>query len=189
MQVINELISGVDQAERADLAVEAASIIADAIKSEDAVQTKTAFGGRPTISSKARATVLDIQQRGKSRLASIKSSYLYQIPLPDNLTPRTYGALYELLSRQGIIPLGILRGTFNSLTLGPLGNRLPYVYANPAKDVELFSCDRVFVLSVKPVGVNPSQGMQVEYSSLGCSSCGCCVLIERLLLLRLLLWL
>lgn len=31
---------------------------------------------------------------------------------------------------------------------------MPYVFTNPSKDTEVFSCDRVFVLSQKPLPSN-----------------------------------
>lgn len=35
------------------------------------------------------------------------------------------------------------------MSFGAKGNKMPYVYTNPHKDTELFTCDRVFVLSPK----------------------------------------
>jgi hypothetical protein len=78
-------------------------------------------------------------------------SNLYQIGIPEGLTTRTYGALYKLLANQKMIPLGILRGVFANTKTGPKGNKLPYVYTNPPKDTELFTCDKIFVLSQKPI--------------------------------------
>ena len=37
--------------------------------------------------------------------------------------------------------------------MGPKGNKLPYVFTNPPSDTELFSCDRVFVLSQTPLPI------------------------------------
>lgn len=162
IKVINELISGVDQAERTDLMADAADIVADDIHAIEESLSKSDIM-RPVVSSKVKKKVVNMQQKGRSRVTSIKGSYLYQIPLPDlEAGARTYGALYQHLSKQGMLPLGILRGTFNSLTVGPKGNKMPYVFANPSKDCELYSCDRIFVLSPKPVGVNPHQGVMVS---------------------------
>jgi hypothetical protein len=75
-------------------------------------------------------------------------SALYQIPvLVEGLESRTYGALYSHLAKRKQIPLGILRGVFNNTKSGPKANKMPYVFTNPPKDTELFSCDKVFVLS------------------------------------------
>jgi len=82
------------------------------------------------------------------------SSSIYQIPIPDGLESRTYGALYRLLSRRKQIPLGILRGVFSHTKSGPKSNKMPYVFTNPPKDTELFTCDKVFILSQTPVGIN-----------------------------------
>ncbi len=86
----------------------------------------------------------------KSRLNNIKGSCLYQVSLPEGLTSKTYGALYQHLAAQGSIPLGLFRGTFANMNMGPKANRMPYVFTNPGKETELFSCDRVFVLSTTP---------------------------------------
>lgn len=88
-----------------------------------------------------------IASRKAKGLQSVVSSALYQIPIPDNLQARTYGKLFEHLSKENIIPLGILRGVFSNMSSGAKGNKMPYVYTNPHKDTELFTCDRVFVLS------------------------------------------
>jgi len=89
-----------------------------------------------------------------SSYLNMASSSLYQIGIPDGLESRTYGALYRLLSRRKQIPLGILRGVFSHTKSGPKSNKMPYVFTNPPKDTELFTCDKVFVLSQTPVGVN-----------------------------------
>jgi hypothetical protein len=141
------------------MVVQAAQILLTDIKASEEGRSKGSF--IKPISTNVKNAVMELQQKGKSRLSSIKGSYLYQIPLPESMESKTYGALYEYLSKQDIIPLGLLRGTFNSLILGPMANKLPYVYANPSKDTVLYSCDKVFVLSMKPVGVNPNQGVKV----------------------------
>lgn len=96
------------------------------------------------------------------------SSSLYQISIPEGLESRTYGALFQLLCKRKQIPLGepigqyihkkldlfilnltlgLLRGTFPHTSTGPKANRMPYVFTNPPKDTELFTCDKVFILS------------------------------------------
>ena len=60
--------------------------------------------------------------------------------------------MYKYLSqRDNIIPIAVLRGTFPHMKIGPKGNKMPYVFTNPDKDTELFTCDRLFVLSQKPL--------------------------------------
>lgn len=76
-------------------------------------------------------------------------SSLHQIIVPDGLAKQTYGELFRYLSQRGIIPLGLLRGIFPAMGIGPKGNKAPYVFTNPSKDTEVFSCDKVFVLSQK----------------------------------------
>ncbi|RYH23443.1 hypothetical protein EON65_17820, partial [archaeon] len=146
-----------DQAEKSELALDAADILADDIKTIDEESSNSA---QPAFSSKLRSAIFQLQQKGKSRLTTIKSSYLYQIGMPEKEDIKTYGGLFHHLVKQGMIPLGILRGTFSILSLGPMSNRLPYVFANPPKEAEVFSCDKVFVLSLKPVGVNAQQGLR-----------------------------
>ncbi len=82
-----------------------------------------------------------------SKTKSIKTGSLMQIAVPDGLESRTYGSLYKFLSHRDIIPLGLYRGVFPHMKLGPKANKMSYVFTNPAKDTELFSCDRIFVLS------------------------------------------
>jgi hypothetical protein len=88
-------------------------------------------------------------KRPKDGLQAVTPSALYQIPIPDNLESRTYGALFKALCADGILPLGLLRGVFSNMSMGAKGNKMSYVYTNPHRDTELFTCDRVFVLSAK----------------------------------------
>ena len=82
-------------------------------------------------------------------IGSILGSALYQISIPENLTVKTYGHMFRHLTKEGILPLGLLRGVFSNMSMGPRANKMPYVFTNPHKDTELFMCDRVFVLSQK----------------------------------------
>jgi hypothetical protein len=83
----------------------------------------------------------------------LMNSSLYQIALPEKLESRTYGALFSLLTKRKQIPIGLLRGVFANTKSGPKNNTTPYVYTNPPKDTELFSCDKIFVLSQKPIKI------------------------------------
>ena len=91
-------------------------------------------------------------RRRRGALAKVVSSSLYQIPIPDKLESRTYGALFRHLASQGIIPLGLFRGVFPQMKVGSKNNSMPYIYTNPSKDTELFTCDKVFVLSPHSIG-------------------------------------
>lgn len=128
---MNKLISGVDQYERANLAA-------------DAVREVFNNGGHESEENRIKF------QKTLSPINEIKGSCLYQINLPEGLEKKTYGALYKHLSTQGMIPLGLLRGTFTNINMGPKANRTPYVFTNPDKDTELYGCDRVFLLSPTP---------------------------------------
>lgn len=95
-------------------------------------------------------------RRAISKINSVTGSCLYQMNIPENLPKRTYGELYKYLVGEGIIPLGLLRGTFSNMNMGPKANRMPYVYTNPEKDTELYACDKIFVLSTKPLQATSS---------------------------------
>lgn len=86
----------------------------------------------------------------KKGLDALVGSSIYLINIPDKLESRTYGSLFKYLATQGMIPLGLLRGIFPNMKLGPKANIMPYVFTNPGKDTELFSCDKVYVLSQTP---------------------------------------
>jgi hypothetical protein len=97
---------------------------------------------------------------------TLVGSALYQIPvLVEGLESRTYGALYSHLAKRKQIPLGILRGVFNNTKSGPKANKMPYVFTNPPKDTELFSCDKVFVLSQTPVKLRGTKEEPKENST------------------------
>jgi len=96
-------------------------------------------------------TIGNLTQETKKGVAAVLGSTLYQMKLPEDRAIHTYGELFRSLTKQGIVPLGLYRGVFKHLKQGPKQNRQPYVFTNPPKEVELFSCDRVFVLSQKPI--------------------------------------
>lgn len=102
-----------------------------------------------------------------SSLSQVQGSCLYQLELHDSLyrvtSYPTYGSLFKKLSSEGIIPLGLLRGVFNGCSLGPTGNKSPYVFTNPDKDTPLYKYDKVFVLSTKPILSTKKLGMKVLY--------------------------
>mmetsp|Transcript_8231 Transcript_8231/g.15524 ORF Transcript_8231/g.15524 Transcript_8231/m.15524 type:complete len:1217 (+) Transcript_8231:175-3825(+) len=85
----------------------------------------------------------------KGGVNNIRGSALYQISVPEKLESKTYGCLAQELASRGVLPLGLLRGVFSNMSVGARSNKMPYVYTNPSKDTELFSCDKVFVLSQK----------------------------------------
>jgi len=65
------------------------------------------------------------------------------------------------LAADGIIPIGLYRGVFPHMNIGPKQNKACYVYTNPAKDTELFSCDKVYVLSPKPLIKSSKKGIKM----------------------------
>ncbi len=80
---------------------------------------------------------------------NIKESHLFSIQVPDNFVDKRYADLFAYLIRleEKLLPIGILRGVWGTLKLGPLGNRKSYMYTNPERDVKLFKGDSVFVLA------------------------------------------
>lgn len=76
-------------------------------------------------------------------LASINCSSLYQLSPPSHLD--TYGAVFNHFADQGIIAFGIFRER--------IGNQdereMNFVFTNPSKDTNMFSSDKIFVLSPK----------------------------------------
>jgi hypothetical protein len=148
IKVVNKLVSGVDQMERTDLADEAQKKMLANPNGEiqsDSDDPDFESGSMKQMSGKKPALA-----RLKSDVRTIEGSCLYQIPLPENLPKKTYGALYQHLAQSGMVPLGIYRGIFSNMNIGPKSNRMPYVFTNPSKDTELYSCDRVFVLATSP---------------------------------------
>eukprot|EP01034_Spumella_vulgaris_P027295 gene27295-33991_t len=146
IKVVNKLISGVDQMERAGLtdqamkeAAESGTAGADKGSKSDSDDSGDDHDAFSTTSTKV-----------KSKINAIKGSCLYQIAMPENFVKKNYGQLYQHLAMQGMIPLGLLRGTVANLNIGSKGNRMPYVFTNPEKTAELFPCDRVFVLACTP---------------------------------------
>lgn len=101
------------------------------------------------------ANIKGDKKHDRRGISAIVSSTLYQISIPD-LPNRTYGYLFKHLAHQGIIPLGIYRGVFPHMKVGPKQNKYCYCYTNPAKDTELFSCDKVYVLSPTPL-ISPNK--------------------------------
>ena len=94
--------------------------------------------------------IAELGKKAQKGLSAVVSSTLYQLPIPEGLESRTYGALYRFLSKTGVIPVGLYRGVFPQMKVEPKHNKMSYVYTNPPKDTELFSCDKVFVLSPIP---------------------------------------
>ena len=89
------------------------------------------------------------QKNVRNGLKSLYGSSLYQIPLPEGFAGKTYGQLFNYYANDGGLCIGILRGIWTGMTLGPNSNRMPYVFTNPPSDMHLYKCDKVFILSQK----------------------------------------
>lgn len=172
IKVVNRLLTRIDQVERMQLVLSAAEELGhvpkDLDSSSDSSDSENELS-KEAMDRKRRKTVRKEQKRqqlpqemqlhkARKKLLKIPNSCLYQINIPDisntNNNKKDYGAVYQHLAGQGIIPIGILRGTLANLRVGPKGNQSPYVFTNPPKDTELFSCDRLFVLATTPQQLN-----------------------------------
>ena len=97
-----------------------------------------------------RAKILGQDTPERKGVAALVGSSLYAMKVPDT-NVRTYGELFTSLAKNGIIAVGLYRGVFKNIAVGPKQNKMPYVFTNPPKETEVFSCDKVFVLSQKPI--------------------------------------
>lgn len=100
--------------------------------------------------------------RKKKDKAAISGSSVYQLPIPEGLEAKTYGAVMKHFAKEGVLCVGLLRGLLYGLTVGPKGNHTPYVFTNPSKNTEVYSCDRVFVLSQKLISMSKPKMMKVK---------------------------
>lgn len=172
IKVVNRLLTRIDQVERMQLVLAAAEELGHVPKDLDSSSDSSDSDielSKEAMDRKRRKTMRKEQKRqqlpqemqlhkARKKLLKIPNSCLYQINIPDisnnNNNKKDYGAVYQHLAGQGIIPIGILRGTLANLRVGPKGNQSPYVFTNPPKDTELFSCDRLFVLATTPQQLN-----------------------------------
>lgn len=97
--------------------------------------------------------LLDIESEKPAATAfrNCVGSSLYLMSVPESLAKKSYGALFQYLTQQDQIPLGLLREIFPHLGMGPKSNSMPYVYTNPDKNTSVFVCDKIFVLSTTPI--------------------------------------
>jgi ribosomal protein L15 len=141
IEILNRLIGGLEKRE------------IDKTTSRFYKKDTNGSGGTTATAAADSSSKTTTNNNGRRRLRGLVGSSLYQIPLPDSLPSRTYGALYTLLAKRKQIPLGILRGVFSNTKSGPKANIMPYVFTNPPKDTELFSCDKIFILSQSPIKI------------------------------------
>lgn len=155
IKVIDKLISGVDVMTRNDIISSATESFRPSPRARARSRSDAGTGtphGSPTPGRGARAKAIvssiDLDSEDVAndhQPAHVQGSCLYQIALPDGMIGKRYGVLYRRLSKEGIIPLGLLRGT------GAPTQIAPYVYTNPKYDTTLNAADRVFILSAKPI--------------------------------------
>jgi potassium large conductance calcium-activated channel subfamily M alpha protein 1 len=101
------------------------------LKDRDVIKAEIE-AGRPLTQQETAAV-----HRGVS---AIVGSGLYQIKVPEGEV-RTYGEMFSTFTKKGLLPLGLYRGVFKNMNVGPKQNKMPYVFTNPPKETELFSCD------------------------------------------------
>lgn len=160
ISVIDKLISGVDITARNELLGHVNDTAPKHTPHSSPGQKNTpqlaALAGAGAI---YRSESNDSQDTASS--VDVQGSCLYQIPLPPDMATSTYGSLYKRLSKKGIIPLGLLRGT------GSPHLAAPYVYTNPNYDTDLNSYDRVFILSVKPIQESADETVTICFVNAG----------------------
>jgi hypothetical protein len=93
--------------------------------------------------------------RGICENVGLKSSNLWQMPIPEKFINKTFIELFTELSNENLIALGLYR------LPGARDNDNPYVYTNPKPDTRLTHRDRVFVLAIDNIATY-LQKMQVE---------------------------
>merc|ERR1712000_60496 len=104
-----------------------------------------------------------VQQNSRSMMGmkSLIGSSLYQVPVPPEFAKKTYGELFHHFAMKDGLCIGLLRGVFSGLTVGPCSNRMEYVFTNPSRDTRLFKNGRVFVLSQRVLTSSKSTAMEV----------------------------
>lgn len=162
VKVINKLISGIDEIDRYELMGRAAKEMKNGGKESKTDSESEESEEEEDANSSNHKMSVAILNRSRSRLNAVRGSCLYQMSIPDNLEKRTYGSLYQYLAARGKVPLGLLRGIFANMNMGPKSNRMPYVYTNPDASTELYTCDRVFVLSMTPERVENKLDIKVH---------------------------
>eukprot|EP01036_Dinobryon_divergens_P030223 gene30223-39430_t len=165
INVVNKLASGVDRQQ--------ISAMNKHLKRSGLKKMDLSKGKRSSSSSKNKGDdgtdLLDDDDFGEGDddmdfdpLDQIRSSCLYQMAIPEKFYLKKYGDLIQDLYKQNIIPLGLYRGVFAGMTLGANENKCPYVYTNPDKDVTLYSCDKIFCLSMIPMVDNEDWILDIQ---------------------------
>lgn len=90
-----------------------------------------------------------VSARKNSILNRVIESSLYSINLPEDTANKTYGNLFQVLAKQSIIPLGLLRSRGAVKLESSLSDC--YVYTNPNRSTIVYPSDKIFVLSTVPV--------------------------------------
>lgn len=127
------------------------------------VLNKLISGTDHIVSVPASSSISISQRKHVNKGSSVANgSSLYQIPMPDNLETKTYGALVKHLANENILAIGLLRGLLYNMNIGPKSNKMVYTFTNPSKDTEVFSCDRVFVLSQKVLTQTGNKDVKVS---------------------------
>ena len=90
-----------------------------------------------------------VTARKNSILNGVVESSLYSMNLPEGTANKAYGNLFQVLAKQSIIPLGLLRSRGTVRLESTLSDC--YVYTNPNRSTIVYPSDKVFVLSTVPV--------------------------------------
>jgi hypothetical protein len=106
--------------------------------------------------------------RGICENVGLKSSNLWQMPIPERFINKTFKDLFtELAETENLIALGLYR------LPGARDNDHPYVYTNPKLTTRLSHRDRIFVLAVDNINAYYSRlhvNIQPQVNEIGVSS-------------------
>lgn len=94
-------------------------------------------------------------------LDAVVASSLYQVPVPAGYAGKQYGEIFRHFSAQGIICLAVYRGLAGNTNRL---NTMSYVFTNPEDTVEVLECDKIFVLSPKPLLATSTLKVLIDYA-------------------------
>jgi hypothetical protein len=137
VKVFSRFLVGPEESNHLDLAIDAAKLL---------IQHNSDHS-----SNTAAPLDLPILLKEDSSIRSIEGSCFYQMKVTKDLLRKPYERVFRELTKKGILPLAIMRGTISDGQPGPTGNFSPYIYTNPFPYAELYLCDSLFVLSVQPI--------------------------------------
>ena len=150
MKIFGKFITGPEEFNRLDSAIDAAKIL---IQLGSSARGLSMNRGPQTLSGGVEIPEL---LKDDSPIRSVESACLYEMKVTADLLKKPFQQVFQELTKKGVLPLAIMRGVLSDTLPGPTGNCSPYVYTNPKQYSELYPCDSLFVLSVTPIIPNIS---------------------------------